>query len=345
MRSVASAPRVLTVIPGDGQGSSFIFARQQVESLKTLGVDVKVVFFDSRLSPMGIVRNCKRIRAAIRSLRPDVVHVHYGTVTAFATALVTNLPLIMTFHGSDLRPEVGVARRRTYCGVFLSQVAALRATRILCVSRELRNRLWWCKRTAAILPIGVNLDLFKVRDRCQARRLLGWDLSEPAVLFNAGKAPMQKGLALAEAAIDQARSRRGAIRFEIMRGDVPPEQVPLLMSAADCLLVTSRSEGSPGVVKEAMACNLPVVSVDVGDVAERLKGVHPSCIVARDPAEIAKAVESVLALGVRSNGREHVAHISEAEIAKEIRSIYNSIVYSRQEASTPTAAGKSVADQ
>ena len=340
MSSFVSALRVLTVIPGDGQGASFIFARQQVESLRAIGVDVRIAFFDSRSSPIGILRNGWRIRSAIKSFRPDIVHVHYGTVTGFATALATNLPLVITFHGSDLKPEVGLTRFRAYLGVLLSQITTLRASRIICVSSELKERLWWRDGVVTILPVGVNLDLFQLQDRGQARRMLGWDLSEPAVLFNAGKAPATKGLDIAKAAI--AQFRPGAIRLEIMNGEVPPERVPLLMSAVDCLLVTSRSEGSPGVVKEALACNLPVVSVDVGDVAERLKGVYPSCIVERDPGEIAKAMASVLALGVRSNGREHVAHISEAEIAKKICSIYNSIVDSRQEASRPATAGKSV---
>jgi glycosyltransferase involved in cell wall biosynthesis len=145
------------------------------------------------------------------------------------------------------------------------------------------------------------------------------------VLFNAGGAPVRKGLDLAEAAMGQAESVAGTIRFEVMRGGIPPERVPLLMNAADCLLVTSRSEGSPVVVKEALACNLPIVSVDVGDVAERLRGVWPSFIVERDPKQIARALIEVLSAKKRSNGRERVAELSETRIAERIRSIYSSI--------------------
>src|SRR5215469_12862126 len=89
-------PRVLAVIPGDGRGSSFIFARRQVASLQTMGLDVHVEFFDSRLSAIGVLRNCRRIRAAVRRRGPDIIHVHYGTMTAFATAFVTTQPLLIT---------------------------------------------------------------------------------------------------------------------------------------------------------------------------------------------------------------------------------------------------------
>jgi glycosyltransferase involved in cell wall biosynthesis len=175
-------------------------------------------------------------------------------------------------------------------------------------------------------------------DKEQCRRTIGWRKGMKVILFNAGRSPSLKGLPLAREAAGLAEQMVGPLELFELHGETSPKQIPLYLNAADCLLLTSQFEGSPNIVKEAMACNLPVVSVDVGDVAERLKGVHPSCIVARDPAEIAKAVESVLALGVRSNGREHVAHLSEAEIARKICSIYNSVVYSRQKANTPTTA-------
>jgi teichuronic acid biosynthesis glycosyltransferase TuaC len=322
-------PRVVTVIPGTGEGSSFIFARQQVESLRAIGIDIEVVFFDSRLSPGGILRNCRQIRSVIKRFSPDLIHVQYGTVTAFATAFTTRLPLVITFHGSDLKAETGFGWLRTHLGVFLSQIAALRASRLVCVTSELKSRLWWRRSICEIIPIGVNLGLFKLITQEATRRELGWDRSQPVVLFNAGGAPVRKGLDLAKATMGHAESVAGSIRFEAMSGGIAPERVPLLMNAADCLLVTSRSEGSPGVVKEALACNLPVVSVDVGDVAERLRGVSPSFIVERDPKLIARALIEVLSAKKRSNGREYVAELSETRIAQRIRSIYDSIVSAR----------------
>lgn len=320
-----SRTRVLVVIPGEGEGSNFIFARRQVDSLRA-NLATRVCYFDSRLSIKGIIRNCSAIRSTVRDFRPDIVHVHYGTVTAFATAVITTQPLVITFHGSDLQPEPGISRLRTAVGLALSQLGALRASRIICVSSALRNRLWWRRGRVSVLPVGVNLDTFRPQSTTEARRTLGWDQKELVVLFNAGKAPTTKGLDIAESGVCEARAVHGHIRLKVMRGDVRPETVPLLMNAADCLLVTSRTEGSPTIIKEALACNLPVVSVDVGDAAERLRGVSPSYIVKSDPKEIAAALTKVLSGRERSNGREHIVALSDKEIAERLCSIYAAIL-------------------
>jgi len=101
--------------------------------------------------------------------------------------------------------------------------------------------------------------------------------------------------------------------------------MPLYFNAADCLILTSDFEGSPTVVKEAMACNLPIVSVDVGDVSKRLTGVFPSCVVSRDPVSLGSALIKILEHGQRSNGSEIIKPISEEHIADRIAGIYRRI--------------------
>jgi teichuronic acid biosynthesis glycosyltransferase TuaC len=105
-------------------------------------------------------------------------------------------------------------------------------------------------------------------------------------------------------------------------GTIPPDLIPTMMNAADCLLLTSDWEGSPNVVKEALACNLPVVSVGVGDVRERLRGVQPSLIVSRDAQEIGKGLAEVLNQSQRSNGHQLISHLSSEAIARRIVSVY-----------------------
>src|SRR5262249_9314491 len=112
------------------------------------------------------------------------------------------------------------------------------------------------------------------------------------------------------------------LRFVVLNGDVAPNVIPAMMNASDCLLLTSDSEGSPVVVQEALACNLPVVSVDVGDVRERLRGIWPSQIVDRNPEEIGKAIAEVLKSGQRSNGRSTVRDISCAAVAERTIAVY-----------------------
>ena len=205
---------------------------------------------------------------------------------------------------------------------FFSQLASLRASRIICVSDQLRRRLWWRRRDIAVLSDGIDLELFRPRDKQEARRQLGWDPDAEILLFTARNDPVGKGLDLAEGAAAVAAKSRPGVHLEVLRGKTPSEQMPLLYSAADCLLMCSRFEGSPNVVKEAMACNCPVVSVDVGDVTERLQHVTPSHITPRDPNAMGAAIVEVLAQAERSNGRQHILPLGDREIATQIVRIY-----------------------
>ena len=216
---------------------------------------------------------------------------------------------------------------RKYGGLFLSQLTALRATAIICVSSNLKRKLWWGSDKVSIIPSGVDLQLFCPIGKEQARRLLGWNENERIVLFNAGGEPELKGLALAEQALNVAERLVGSTRLVVLNGDVPPEDVPIRINAADCVLLSSLSEGSPNIVKEALACSVPVVAVNVGDVEELLVGVSPSALTnERNPEKLGEALASVLRLGSRSNGRQLVGRISHDRISNAICDVYRRLV-------------------
>jgi glycosyltransferase involved in cell wall biosynthesis len=193
--------------------------------------------------------------------------------------------------------------------------------------------VWACRwRPALVQPTGVDLALFQPAERAAARARLGYAPHERVVLFNAGKNPAVKDPALARAAVEHAISRIGEIRFAVLNGKAPPEEIPVYMNAADVLLVTSFTEGSPTVVQEAMACNLPVVSVDVGDVRERLQGVDACEVIAgRDPAALGAALARVLAAGKRSDGRAHAAALGIDAIAARLAEFYRRVLLVRSE--------------
>jgi teichuronic acid biosynthesis glycosyltransferase TuaC len=315
-------PRVMFVIPGDGEGSSMIFARRQGVALRSLGVEVREFFLRSRTSPVEIMREMRRLRVELREFAPHIVHAHYGTVTAmFAAIGARGIPLVITYRGSDLNPSRGWRVRPVVAHV-LSQLAALRASRIVCVSRQLRERLWWRRGLATILASGVDAGAFAPGSREGARRRLGWRFSGPAVLFNRGGDPAGKRLDLAEAAIGVARRTVPEVHWEVLNGSTAPGVVPTLMNAVDCLLVTSDFEGSPTVVQEALATNLPIVSVDVGDIVERLEGVANTRIAGRDAEALGAAVAEMIGTPRRSDGRLKIAEFSAQEIAGRLREIY-----------------------
>ena len=316
--------RVLAVTPLPSSKASMVHVARQVASLKAAGVTCQTFTLASRTSPLIVVREWSRLRREIRVFRPHIVHAHYGTMTAFLAILSTALPVIVTYRGSDLNPNRSRGWLREAVGTLLSQIAALRAARIICVSQQLKGKLWWRRDRVSVIPTGVDMTLFYPHDRHDARRELGWEEDERIVLFNAGD-PICKRLDLARAGVQFAESLCGRIQFVVLDGNVPPDLIPLMMNAADCLLLTSDWEGSPNVVKEALACNLPVVSVDVGDVRERLERVRPSVIVPRDSCEIGKAISDIVRQGKRSNGREQGHALSNEVVSRQIVSLYRTL--------------------
>ncbi len=321
------SPRVLFVVPGDGQGSSMVFVRRQAESLAAGGMDVDLFYLGSRTSPLRLFREFFRFRNELGRFRPDVVHAHFGTVTAFFAACgCGTLPLVITYRGGDLNPPPASypwpAKLRAAGGRLLSQLAALRARRIICVSRRLRGRLWWRRGSAAIQPSGVDTEVFRPEARSLARGRLCWSDAERVVLFHAGHDPLVKRLDLARDAVDQARRDVPSLRLETLDGNVPPSLVPSLMNAADCLLLTSVSEGSPTVVQEALASNLPIVSVAVGDVEERLEGVDHSTVASPDATVLGLELARLVDPPRRSNGRLKISEFCSRRLAAELTEMY-----------------------
>lgn len=322
--------RVLCVIPTKLRPVTkcpMIFAHRQVLGLADAGVKVERFYLVLEPSPRTLLEQWRLLRGAIRAFSPDVIHAQYGTVTALMSVMSSHLPSVITFRGSDLNPDPFATRALWLMRRTISEVAALRADQIICVSDQLKNRLWWRTNRATVIPTGVDTSHFHPRPRSEARKLLGWkDDRERVVIFNASGNPRIKRLDIAQAAVDVARKIYGDIRFIVLEGDVPPDRIPLYMAAADLLLLTSESEGSPTVVQEAMACDLPVVSVDVGDVRERLRRVEPSFIVPKDPESIGRMIAEVLTDRPRSNGAARIAECSNQVVIERTIMAYRTAI-------------------
>lgn len=308
------------------------FVRREADALRAAGHDVQIFGFDNG-SYARFVSEVQLLRRVVRTLNPDIVHAQFGKFNALLAALCGR-PFVITFRGTDVNRNTKYSWLRSALGLGASQIAALFARGVICVSREIERKVWACRsRPCIVVPTGVDLQLFRPMDRAAARQRLGYGSRERVVLFNAGKNPAVKDPELAAAAVCEAKARIGDIRFVVLDGTAQPSDIPVYMNAADVLLVTSRTEGSPTVVQEAMACDLPVVSVDVGDVRERLEGVA-MCHVAssRDPADLGSALAAVLAAGKRSDGRMHARSLGIEAIAARLTEFYR-LVLSQQPSS------------
>jgi glycosyltransferase involved in cell wall biosynthesis len=325
--SAARRPiRVLNVFPGEATGSVMIFARKQVAAMHDCGVISDSFLLESRTSLRRLAREIRRFQDRMATFRPDLIHAQYGTMTAFFASLCTPVPLVMTFRGSDVNPTPSDWWVRSVAGRGLSHVAALKASRIICVSEGLRRRLWWRRARVVVIPSGIDPHVFFPRLQSEARSELGWKPEERIVLFNAGSSPAVKRLDLARDGIAEATKLAGPMRFIVLDGQVSQSVVAAMLNGADCLLMTSDWEGSPNIIKEALACNLPVVTVDAGDVRDRLQGVRPSYVVPRTGRDIGLALADLLRTRTRSNGAAVVKDLSLKQSAIRIRSVYDQVL-------------------
>lgn len=322
--------RVLSVIPGLPDGSCMIFARRQSAGVAAHGAVVMDFHIAERVSLSGVLREVGRLGRVIDEFDPDIVHAHYGTVTAVMCLLAARgRPVVVTFCGSDINRSEAVSSLRSAMGRFLSQIAGLCASAVVCVSEGLRRKLWWRSKRAIVLPSGVDLEVFYDRGRDAARRHLGFSADRPIVVFNCGLDPWVKNLDLANAVIEKVRSQIATSEFVVMRGDWPPDQVPWLLSAGDCVLVVSRQEGSPNIVREALACGLPIVSVDVGDVAHQIANVRNCFVCTADPDDLAAAVIHVLSSRERADGRDAAERSSTLRASTRLFSLYEELIGTR----------------
>lgn len=312
------------------------FVEQQVLGLIRSGLDVDVMHVDRYERGMrSYFTMGAELRSRIERFQPDVVHAMYGGVLAErVTRIVKDRPTVVSFCGSDLLGEYlsGSLRRiSSEYGILASHIAARRADGIVVKSRNLEAALPSTvnRSKVRIIPNGIDLERFRPLDQVDCRNKLGWDPGKFHVLFPTNAGDPRKRLHLAQAAIDKAN--RSGLNAELhqLRG-VPHEEVPIWLNASDVVLLTSLHEGSPNVIKEALACNVPVVSVDVGDVSERVEGIEGCHIAMVDPDDLGIKLGLVRARGERIDGRERMQALSLEQTALHLGSFYREVVESHQ---------------
>jgi len=290
------------------------FVASQVESLRELGILVDVLFLDVRESKLELLRGAVWTRREVQAY--DIVHAHFG-YNGLPACAQGRCPVVVSFCGTD------VMDRRL---LRVSRWIADRADASIVKSEQLRRALG---RPADIIPNGVDLGCFRPTDRRLARQKLGLDPNVRYALFAANPSRPEKRYDLACSAV-AAAARLGEPLELLVMSNQAREEVPHYLNAADLLLLTSDWEGSPNVVKEAMACNLPVVTTDVGDVRQLLNGTRNSTVCERDPAAISAAIRAVIATNQRSNGRPGIAHLSSEAVAKRLLAVYQRVLSRRR---------------
>jgi len=298
------------------------FVRSQADSLAALGCENTLYEIRGYRSSMEYFRAMSAIPQAAQACGAELVHAHYGLSGAAAARV--RLPMVVSFCGDDLLGRPDAHGRLTFKSRALLPVshhAARRADAVIVKSDEMRRAIPGIAGVD-VIPNGVDLARFAPEPRASARAALGWRDAGHVLLFAADPHELRKNWPLADATRAALTARGLDVRLEAVHGR-PQADMVRAMNAADVLLLPSFHEGSPNVVKEAMAVGLPVVAAPFGAVADRLRNVSPSWVVERTVEAFANAAAAVLADQRRSNGREAIERtLSLAAVAKRVLGVY-----------------------
>ena len=291
------------------------FIMEQVDALRSLGHDVQYVTA-KKGGIGGYVELYRNLRKAIREIQPDIVHAHYGICGLIAN-LQRQVPVVVTYPGSDIndkkiRPISVMAMRLSKYNLFMSK-------------RQIAKVQRYAKpEKTEIVRYGILSDLFIEQDKAKARKAMKLDADKKYVLFSSKFTRLGKDPDLAKAAVAMVDNAE----LLPLTGGYTKEEMVSLMNAVDAAIVTSKSEGSPQFTKEVMACGCPIVSVDVGDVAEQVEGLD-GCYIAktREPEELAELLKKAIAFG-KTKGHQHILdmRLDNVQVAERLVEIYGNII-------------------
>ncbi len=309
--------KVLFVSSGNTAFGVSPITKNQGNSLNNCGAEI----FYFPIIGKGLINYIKNIFLLKQHLsinKYDIIHAHYS-FSAFVAALAHAKPLVVSLMGSDAQDG------------YLSKLCIKIFHKFswkytIAKSERMVNNLGLTN--ISVIPNGVDTDVFNSMDKKACQKQLGWDYKKKHILFAADPSRPVKNYTLAKQAFSILN--KGNIELHTLI-DVSPEQVPLWMNSADVVLLVSLWEGSPNVIKEAMACNRPIVSTDVGDLHWLLGGITGCYIVSFDPEDVAVKLKMALEFSEQkgqSKGRDKIIELglNSKTIAKRIISVYNAIL-------------------
>jgi glycosyltransferase involved in cell wall biosynthesis len=265
----------------------------------------------------GYLKSIIKLRKKINTGEFDLIHAHYGLSGVVAT-FQRKIPLIATFHGCDInRKNLNI----------LSSFVALFSQANIFVSEDLKNKIFVkTPKKTAMIPCGIDLKRFQPRAKQEARAMLKLDSSKRYILFSSAKEVPVKNYSLARQTVDHFP------QVELLElSEKTREEVSLLMNACDMFLMTSFREGSPQTIKEAMACNCPIVSTDVGDVRWVIGNTDGCYFCSYDLTNVAEKIQMALEFAQtkgRTNGRERIIELGldSETIAGKIIEVYKKVL-------------------
>ncbi len=294
-------------------GSVSVIVKNQGESLKDEGIEID--YFIVKPGFAGYISSIPRIRRTFKKGKYDLAHSHYS-LSGFVAALAGCKPLVVSLMGSDVFQS---RFNRILIRIFSFHLW----DRVIVKTSQMKARLNIDK--AFIIPNGVDFNIFRPIPKQNARKYLNYNESDPMILFISGLNRPEKNIELAKAAIKVLHNSNIELKHVY---NVPHNEVPWHLNSADVLLLTSKWEGSVNVIKEAMACNIPIVATNVGDIEWIIGDTEGCYITSNDPIDIAEKIKTALTYGNRTKGRSRIIKLGldSHTIAAKIIDVYKDLV-------------------
>lgn len=305
----------ILIVSSKNSGKISPFVKAQAESLAKLGVQIEYCLIEGK-GHFGYLSNYSKLNQQIRDFSPDLIHAHYG-LSGLLACCQFKVPVVITYHGSDINRH----ENRKY-----SYVASKLASENIFVHPDLPGKIGY-KKEINLIPCGVDFEVFYPLDIHQVRDELGLDQEKLYILFSSSFDREVKNYPLAKKALELLEQDINLIELK----GFEKNQVNKLMNAVDLLLVTSFSETGPLVVKEAMACNKPIVSTDVGDVRYLCKNLDGHYICDNNPKDVSDKIIQAIDFSKNNDstkGRQRIIDLGYDidEIAKRLLNLYKNIL-------------------
>jgi teichuronic acid biosynthesis glycosyltransferase TuaC len=302
-----------------------IFVKEQIDAVSALDgtesrdIKTKLIFINSKRTLLAYIWSVFSINFHLCFNRYDIIHIHYGLSGVFLLFnFFTKTPVVVTFHGGDIQKE-----RKRPVQNFISKRLAKRSALCIVLNDRMEAAVKdLCKKTLKA-PCGIDTDTFMPVSVPEERN--GY-----TVVFPGSSHIAVKNYPLFEKVIIEARRKINEPVEIIEIKNMTRPEVASALNKADCLMMSSFSEGSPQIIKEAMACDLPIVSTKVGDVEDLIKGAD-NCYTAEEstPECLLEQLLKVLNSGRRSlNGRQKIFEmgLDSRSVALKIYRSYTQII-------------------
>lgn len=304
---------VTNLYPTPEEPSFGTFVKRQVDDLKALGIDVELFFIHGRKNRWNYLWGIFRFWKHLLGHRYDLIHCHY-IFSGIIGRLQWRYPVVLTHHGVEVIYGGWVSKLVRFTHRWFDKV--------IVVSQAQKDVLR--DPTIALIPCGIDFEEMRLMPQHEARKHLDLPPDQKLVLWAGEYWQREKRYSLVEEAMAVVQKELPGARLVKVSGQ-PHSMIPYYMNACDVLVLTSRYEGSPMVIKEAMACNLPIVSTAAGDVAQVIEGTEGCSLCEATPEDVARKLITVLSWGKRTCGRQRIGHLDSRVVARQVVDLYEEL--------------------